>query len=348
MKQIAFINVLRGAIGVLTIGMVGLLPACSHHQKAQQEDTAIRVQTTVVAPQEYAASSRYVGIIEAASETPLSMQLPGRVLSVQCKEGERVKAGKVLLTIDSTQQVNALRSAKAALEQAQDGYERAKTVHEQGVITDQKWVEIESRLTQARSMYDAARQQVRECRLVAPCDGVVSGLKIQVGQSIVPGMRVLALLDTRAFSVRFSVPEAEAGAIQVGGKGKVECTALDTLLPIVVTEKNIAANPLTHSYETVARIQGGNDILLAGMVAKVMVEDRNRSEAKIVIPARCVLLTPSSPTVWVVEQATACRREISVGGYLAEGVLVTSGLQVGDTLITEGYQKLYKGAKVMY
>ena len=83
------------------------------------------------------------------------------------------------------------------------------------------------------------------------------------------------------------------------------------------------------------------------MVAKVKVKgERLKDEGDIVIPAKCILLKPEGHTVWVMEQGTAVRRAIAIDGYRADGVRVASGLTIGDTLITEGYQKLYNGCKV--
>ena len=62
---------------------------------------------------------------------------------------------------------------------------------------------------------------------------------------------------------------------------------------------------------------------------------------------QCVLLKQEGPTVWVIENGKAVRREITTGGYQADGVRVTSGLNAGDTLIVEGYQKLYKDCNVI-
>mgnify|MGYP002623981793 CR=1 FL=1 len=320
--------------------------SCTVQDKSEQESPAVRIQSLVVQPRPSLAVTRYVGAIEAASETPLSMQTPGRVTNLYCREGESVRKGQVLLRIDSAQAVNALRSTEAALRHAQDGYDRAKKVHAKGAITDQKMVEIESQLAQARSLYAAARQQMNECRLVAPCAGVVNGLDIHVGQTVVPGIKLLSILNTSAFSVRFTVPEAEVGGVAIGQKGKVECTALDTILPIVVTGKTLAASPITHTYELTASVTGGENILMSGMVAKVQLMENDSSSANIIIPAQCIRLMPSGHTVWVVEQGRAQRREITIGGYLADGVRVTSGLQPGDSLVVEGYQKLYKDCKV--
>ena len=86
---------------------------------------------------------------------------------------------------------------------------------------------------------------------------------------------------------------------------------------------------------------------MSGMVAVVKMQNSEAKEEDIVIPAKCVLLKPEGPTVWVIEQGAAVRRGIVTAGYQADGVRVSEGLQAGDSLITEGYQKLYNGCKVV-
>lgn len=326
---------------IMAFGLYGCSSPIKHKQA---EVPPIAVQTHVVGTQSVQSSVRYVGTIEARSETPLSMQTGGRVLAINCHDGERVSKGQVLLRVDSTQAVNALRSAEATLRQAQDGYERVKQVYSKGAVTDQQMVEIETRLNQAVAMCDAARQQVNECELIAPTSGLINGLDVQVGQTLLPGVRVLTLLDMSAFTVRFTVPEAEIGSIAIGQKGEVECLAANAVLPCRVTDKSLKANQLAHTYEVKAVVDGRNN-LRPGMVCKVRLSIAN-DHSPIVIPAQCVHLQRQSPSVWVARNGKAERVSICVGGYLANGILVTEGLQPGDTLITDGFQKLYQGCRI--
>ena len=321
--------------------------SCAHHDNARKDAAPLKVQTMVVAPQNGSGTARYVGAVEPVRNTPLSLQTAGRVVAVAVKNGQRVKAGQKILEVDNTQALNALRGAEAGLKHAQDGYDRVSKVHDKGVVSDQKMVEIESQLTEAQSLYEAAKQQLAECTLTAPGDGIIDGLDAVAGQTIIPGTVVCRLLDVSAFSVRFTVPEAEVNGL--GTQGTVACAAVDTVLPVAITETGITANPLTHTYEVVARIQGGEQILKAGMVGTVRII-HHKSEiihTDIVIPAKCILLKPEGHTVWLMENGRAVRRNITIDGYQADGVRVLSGLHEGDILIIEGYQKLYNDCKVI-
>lgn len=325
------------------LGLASLaLVACSKTENKQSASSALRVRTMAIAEQTNNAVARYVGTVEPAKETPLSLQTAGRVVSVSAKNGQRVRKGQTILQVDNTQALNALESAEATLRHAEDGYNRVSKVHDKGVVSDQKMVEIESQYKQAKSMYAAAKQQLNECTLTAPCDGVLSGLDVAVGQTIIPGTRLCSVLDVSGFTVRFTVPEAEVG--DLAENGEIECAAINKTLPVTLISKSVTANPMTHTYDATARINGGKDVLRTGMVGIVCMPVL-RSEA-IVIPARCVLLKPEGATVWLKQGDHATRRIIDVGGYEADGVRVLGGLQAGDSVITDGYQKLYEGCKI--
>ena len=337
MKEIYYIFILA----LLFLG------SCTKHDSAQREQAPIKVKTMVVAPQENGAVSRYVGAIEPAHSTPLSLQTTGRVVEIAVKNGQRVTQGQTILAVDNTQAMNALRTAEASLRHAQDGFDRVSKVHDKGVVSDQKMVEIESQLAQARSLYEAAQQQLKECTLTAPCEGVIDGLSMVGGHTLLPGTTLCTILDMRAYSVRFTVPEAEIGALPE--KGQVVCEAIHAELPITITERGITANPLTHTYEVVADIKDKAEGLKAGMVAVVKLKANSQqltASQNIVIPAQCVLLKPEGATVWVVEDGKAARRLVTVDGYQADGVRIKQGLQEGDQLIIAGYQKLYNNCPV--
>lgn len=325
------------------------LTGCSTRQQTHREQAPIPVKAQVVSSQAGSATTRYVGTIAPAHETPLSMQTTGRVVAVDVKNGQRIRKGQTIVAVDNTQALNALQAAEASLKHAEDGHKRASQVHDKGVIPDQKMVEIESQLAQAQSLYASARQRLEECTLTAPCDGIVDGLNVEKGQTIIPGTQVCSILDVSGFCVTFTVPESEINGLTMSGE--VECAAVNKTYPVHVIEKSVAANPLTHTYDVKARIDGGKEVLMTGMVAKVrLINDRAANEQTvndIVIPARCILLKPQGPTVWLVSQGTAVRQDIVIDGFRADGVRVLSGLDTGDTLIIDGYQKLYTGCKVI-
>ena len=102
-----------------------MLVACAGKtQEAGRE--AVTVGTVVVHNGTVQSHRSYVGTVEEASTTPVSFGVGGRITAIHVRDGQHVKAGDLLATIDSRDATNACAAAEAALEQARDGYARAK------------------------------------------------------------------------------------------------------------------------------------------------------------------------------------------------------------------------------
>ena len=326
------------------IAWLCILTGCSNVSHKQTTVPPVNVRVQVVTPVRTDGNMRYVGTVKAVHEIPLAVQTTGRVVTVECRDGERVRKGQVLLTLDSTQAVQAYHSAASVLRQAEDAYKRVSQVHASGAVTDQQMVEAESKLSQARSMAELARHQVEECTLRAPSEGIVSGFNAEVGESLLPGARIMTLLDMSGYDVSFAVPETEISSVNAGQTGIMTCAATGEQYTIRIREKNLNANPLAHTYSVRADITGETGNLLPGMVATVMLTSSAGNH--IVVPAACIRLLPSGASVWVVRDGRAVRLPVEAGGYQADGVRISQGLTEGDSIIVQGFQKLYKGCEI--
>ncbi len=334
----------RYHISILLCGLV--LFGCT--KKADQTSIApLQVNVLTVSSQSVVPTHTYVAKIEESHMVPLSVQTPGKVTEVLCRASDKVREGQVLLRLDKTQATNAYKSAKAALQEATDAYERVTQVHKEGGVTAQKMVEIESKLAQAQSMHDMAQKALSDCEIRAPRAGVIGRCDIQVGQVVAPGITLITLLDIAGYNAVFSVPETEIASVVIGDAAQVDIAAINvTNVPARVIEKNMEANVVTHTYEVKAAINGKSNDLLPGMVAKIRLHAHEQSG--FVIPASCVTLQPSGTMVWIANDSIAERRTITVGAYTEGGVLVTDGLQLGEKVITDGSHKLYNGAAITY
>ncbi len=184
--------------------------------------------------------------------------------------------------------------------------------------------------------------------LRAPSDGVIGDCDIHVGQVVSPVLPVATLLHTDGFNVVFDVAEQDVSHISVGDKGAIQIAALglDTL-PVRIVEKSLVANTIAHTYTIKAEVlasEAYKKALLPGMISKVWLNTQITSG--YAVPTQCVQILQTGHSVWVVENGKAQRRAVEIGMHTQGRVLVTSGLQAGDTLIVEGQQKLYGGAAV--
>ena len=324
--------------------LIAFVPAC-------KKDTVVTAQAPIVVKtMEVGAVSQqnistYVGVVRADTEVPLSFNLGGKVLAIRCRNGERVRKGQVLLLVDSTQTYQAYLTAKASLNQAEDAYRRLKKLYNKGTLAEVKWVEINTKLQQARAMEAAARTELNNCRLTAPIDGVVADLDLQVGQMIAPGITALKVLQTDALHVLFSVPEQEIKWLRNGQPARVILTSVADTIPAKVIYTALVSDPLTHACEVHVAFSENADVL-PGMAAKVELALNADRQELIVLPAHAVSIDKNGHYVWSIQSNTVHKRRVSVGSYVANGVVITDGLSVGDKVVVEGMNKLYEGAQI--
>ncbi|MCQ2295150.1 MAG: efflux RND transporter periplasmic adaptor subunit [Bacteroidales bacterium] len=330
-----------------------LLVSCGHPKHKSNAQRAVPVGVVLAgspAEGEVATPScEYVGTVEEGSASTIGFATSGRVTAVYVKEGQTVSAGQLLAEIDNTTAQNSYKAAQATLHQAQDGYDRAKLVYQKGSLPEVKWIEVKTQLDQAQSLAEVAKKNLDDCKLYAPCSGTVADRNLEVGSNVTPFQPVMRLLNLGMLAVKVSIPEGDIAQITNGMAALVTVTALDNLvLRAVVDERNVSADPLSHSYMVRLRLQGtAGKKLLPGMVCKVAMGQRAATSG-LLLPNRAVQISnDGSRFVWVVEHDKAVRRAVTIGDLSANGVLVSSGLNGGEQVIVDGALKVSEGTNVI-
>ena len=289
----------------------------------------------------------YPGYLEEGNTVDISFKYGGTLQTLNVKEGSTVRKGQVLARVSSAQMESTQRSAQATLEQAQDAYERLKKVHDNGSLPEIKWREMVANLEKAQAALDLANAMLADNTITAPFSGTVASLNAELGENITPLKPVMRIINTKGLTVKISVPENEIGKVRVGDTAEVVVPALgDRRFMGKVTEKSMTASLLTHSYPVKVLIEQPDEELVPGMISKVVLSAD--VSTGIIVPANAILVNQEGRFVWVAEEGRATRRNITISGYSGSGVIVSEGLQAGDVVIVEGYQKVSEGMKVEY
>lgn len=338
-------TVLKQLFVLCLCGVLVLVHGSCKHEPPKRELPPVAVEVLAIDTVSGGLTRTYVGEVEENLSVAMSFPAGGRVERVYVREGDYVRAGQLLAEVNSNNAQNAYNSAKASLQQAEDASQRLKKVYDKGSLAEVKWVEMQTKLDQARALEQIAKKQLDECRMTAPISGVVGTCNAKVGGTMLPGEPAMTLLDMGKVSVTFSVPESEISTVVVGKEAYVYVPALDNkMLTGRITERSVTSSRVSHSYQVKIAFPNADKSLLPGMVCKVLLEQPD--SRGFIVPAKCVQTRPEGLSVWVVQNGRAQRRVITSTEFVANGVLVSSGLTPGDTVITAGMQKLYTGAKV--
>ena len=335
--------------------MVLLVGSCGENKESQKKRPT-RVQTEVAsskAVQVHGARSdgqTYVGIVEEREATAVSFTGMGVVKRLLVDEGQPVARGQLIAVMDDTQARNVLSGAEAAMTQANDAQKRYGMLHDAGSLPEVQWVEIQSKVAQAKSQLDVARKNLADCQLRAPVGGIIGRRQVGAGETAMPSQAVVSILDISTVKVKVSIPEAEIGQIQDGTPSNIKVEAIDRTYTGGRIEKGVQADALTHTYDVFIHVANGDRKLLPGMVASVSFRSPTVSLGKPLLPVAAVQKKADGGLfVWVVgNDSTAHRQQVDIGEMMGNRVTVTAGINEGQRVVTEGYQKLSEGTKVVY
>ncbi|MDR1526538.1 MAG: efflux RND transporter periplasmic adaptor subunit [Dysgonamonadaceae bacterium] len=307
----------------------------------------IPVKVTSLAPSAVATGRSYVGTVEASVAVSLAFSSMGTVEQVAVSEGQRVKKGQLLAALNTTTAENSYQMMLVKQQQAQDAYDRLVKVHANGSLPDIQLVEVETGLQQAKSMTAVARKNLDDCRLYAPCDGVIASRSVEAGSSVLPGVSVFQLVSVDRVKVKIAVPENEIGPIAEGQTARVIAPALgNAVFTGKIEMKGVVANVISHTYEAKISIHNPQTQLMPGMVCKVFLAG-DAETAEMVVPNRTIQIAADGRKyVWLVDGTVARRRFVETGGLNDSGVVVVEGLSAGDRLIVEGFQKVSEGMQI--
>ncbi len=349
----------KGVLGLMTVVLI-----CSCGQKKENGVKApTRVKTEVVSSANDMTGQDFVGIVEENEGTAVSFTGMGVVKRMLVNEGQAVSRGQLIAEMDDTQARNLLNGAEAQMNQANDALERYKMLHDNGSLPEVQWVEIQSKVAQAKSQYEVAKKNLADCRLTAPVSGVIGRKLVGAGETAMPSQAVVTILDISSVKVKVAIPEAEVSGITASTPSTITVEAAQKQVNGSRIEKGIQADALTHTYVVRINVPNGDRKLLPGMVANVQFKaspspipeqcspTRSLSQGgDVLIPVTAVQRKADGTLfVWTISKdSTAHRTMVTTGDTQGNRIAITSGIENGQRVVTEGYQKLSEGTKVVY
>ncbi len=329
--------------------LVGIF-SCSSKRIENQEIKKSPVKIQLVSYSDNLYRLEYVGTIEGENTVDLSFQVNGNLEQTYVGEGQRVQKGQLLARLNTNSIKNMYDVAKATLSQAQDAFDRLSLLHESKSLPEIKYIEAKTALEQAKSSERIARKNLEDCNLYAPFSGVIGRRYQESGANVMPGAPIYNLVNVAAIKVKIAIPENEISLVSVGDPCQVKISAIgDQSFEAKVTEKGIAAHPISHTYDIKARIVNPSSNIMPGMVCKTYLNRSSKSgKGNIIIPVKAVQIDFSGKRfVWVKGiHDKAEYREVAIGELACNGVVIEGGLNEGDSLIVEGYQNLSPGSLV--
>lgn len=335
----------------LALALVG----CSgKHEVPAAVTSTVRVTT---APVDSAALARPVlasGLLAGKEEVPLAFKIGGVVARVDAEDGQVVRAGARLASLELTEIGALVDKAKVGLDKAERDFVRARALHADSVVTREMLENAQSARDAAAADYSSARFNARYASIVAPTDGVVLRRLAEPGATVAPGTPiVLFASSSRGQVVRVGVPDRDAVRLSAGDAAEVRFDAWPgrTFAGRVATI-GAAATPGVGTYEIEIRLDTpvrlhDDGAAASGLVADVTITPARRQAVKLV-PIEALLEGDSDRAhVWTIgADGAPVRRDVRVAFLDGDRAAIASGLDGVTDVVTGGAAYLSDGSRV--
>ena len=333
--------------------------------------SAVRLQTARLAKQPLVYEA--VGTVQAGITSNLAAKHIGAVENIGVREGDEVKKGDILLTLDQRQAKAGWREAQASLAEAKQAlaaalaaaelatatYGRYLSLKRENSVSHQEFDEVAARQRQAEAMVSAAESRVKQAGaalaaaratlndtlITAPHAGVITAKLVDEGDLATPGRTLLILETTLGYRLDLVVPETYIEDVRFGQKVLARVPALN-LAGLAGTVSTIvpAADPGSRSFLVKVALPEGVPVK-SGMFARGEIPLKTGSQ--LLVPLTAVMRPGQLTGIYVVDQESVAHfRLIRLGRVFDGQVEVLSGLHPGDRYVVEPPEAMADGARV--
>lgn len=334
-----------------------VLSGCSKPPEKTEDIRPVRVLQ--VASADNTAGIELAGEVVPRYESRIGFRVGGKIVERKVEIGSPVRRGQSLMQLDpadlqlsQAQAKAAVSAAESSLTLAKAELDRYRELRQKNFVSQAVLDAKESAYQSALSSHEQAvaglkvqSNQRSYATLVADADGVVTGLDAEVGQVVSPGTPVVRIARSGGTEVRVSIPEDQVEALRRATAVTVRTWA-NPGAPLEGTVREVApvADPATRTFTAkIALPKAGPEVRL-GMTATVSFSVP--APEGIRLPLSSLFEEQGKTAVWVVDQGVVRRVPVQLAGAQGNEILVASGLEPGQAVVTAGVNLLREGQRV--
>ncbi len=287
-----------------------------------------------------------VGTALANESIIITAKTTGIIEKITINEGERVKAGQLLVKFEDAETAAELEAQKALTLNAQQAYDRAIKLKENNNIAQSKVEELLSTWKSGAARVKVIEARLGDLKLTAPFAGKVGLRRVSAGALVQPGTVITTLDDDSIIRLKLSVPEQNLSAVKIG----LDVEAATSAYPKQVfrgklTSIDSRVDQITRAAEIRADIPNPDGLLKPGMFLAYKLVLSKRDNA-LLVPEEALLAEGTRQSIFLVADGKAIKREIKIGDRNAGEVEVLSGVKAGDVVVVGGIQKIRNNTSV--
>ncbi|MCE2776424.1 MAG: efflux RND transporter periplasmic adaptor subunit [Algoriphagus sp.] len=314
-----------------------------------QAGEAIPVSLFPLQSSEMAATVTASGTFSTKDETLLSFKLGGIVAKVLVEEGDAVKSGQIVASLDLTEIQAGVRQSKLAYEKALRDHQRAARLYTDSVATLEQFENSKTAVDIAEQQLNTANFNMAQSQIRATKNGFVLKKFVNPGQLVASGTPILQIngAASGAWILKVTLSDQQWSSIQIGDQAEINAAATSNWTTAKVTHKSQSADPITGTYWVEISPESIKEVSLAsGMFGKARIQPSQTVQGWE-IPFESVLdANGDDGFVFVVDGQKAKKVKVQLGKITPTSIQVVAGLENYKSLIVSGSAYLSDGSTI--
>jgi len=334
-------------LGGGAVALVGLSCRGSQTTPSVKSEAPAEVRIVVAAISAMSRTLDLTGSVVPVRDAGLASPAEGPVISLRVREGDFARAGDTLLMIGRQEGISAqIVSLREDVRKEEVNLGRATRLAEIDGYSKEQLDQAKANYERASALLVKAQESARDYSIIAPWDGMIRRVRVEVGDYITPREPLVDMYDPSSLVIRVAVPERHAGMLQRNAPVIATLDAYpDSVFHAIVTRVYPYLDERMRTRTIEIQLESAVD-LLPGMFARVKLRS-GTVESTVVIPAGALTVTPEAMTiVYVVSGGKAARRTVKTGLEESDRVQIIEGIRPGDSLIVSGIARLKDGGIV--
>lgn len=286
-----------------------------------------------------------IGTAVANEAVSITSKTSNIVTAIHFSDGQAVRAGQVLVELDSAQARADLAAAQADFTESAAQYNRSRDLLASKLVSQSQYDQLQGTMKANEARVAAAQARLSDTVIRAPFTGRVGLRRVSVGTLISPGVVISTLDDTNTIKVDFSVPDLYVGELRSGQTIIARTNAYpgrDFLGSVSSVDSRV--DPASRAIIVRAKVPNAEGLLKPGMFLTVQLAQETRDA--LVIPEEALVPEQARQFVYVMQGDSVAKREVRLGRREPGVVEIVDGLAAGDRVVVEGTLKLRDGAPV--
>ncbi|MEX2564696.1 MAG: efflux RND transporter periplasmic adaptor subunit [Cyclobacteriaceae bacterium] len=310
------------------------------------KEQAINVQADTLQLENVNAKFSYSGTFEPNKETKISAEIQAKINDVLVDVGSVVRKGQSLVLLDHSLLKLQLQSVEVQIEGLEADVNRYTILAKEGAIQGIKLEKAELGLKSAKVQKATLLEQINRATIKAPFNGVVTAKFNEEGAFAAPGVPLLQITDISSLKFTINVSENDLNQFQLN---QVYSLTADVYPEIALEGKTTMIGSkanMGNSFPVQFSVNNTSDSKIkSGMFGKVQLKNLTQ-EKGLLIPASAIVGSSNQPQVYLIKNGKSVLQNITVSKKIQNKAVVSSGLNEGDVIVTNGFTNLFDGANV--